>query len=52
MIIDFCGKILEHDIILRDNLDLRTLPLFFSGYSFEVSDEVLSFVVSSLGLFI
>jgi hypothetical protein len=52
MIIDFDVKILENDIILRDDLDLRTLPLFLSGNSFEVSNEVHSFVVFSLDLFI
>jgi hypothetical protein len=51
MISDFGGKILEINIIFRDDLNLRTLPLFFTGDSFEVSNEVLSFVISSLDLF-
>jgi hypothetical protein len=51
MFAHFGGKTLQHVIVLSYELDLRTLPLLLSGNSFEVLYEALSFVISSLDLF-
>ena len=47
----FGGKILQHVVVLRYELNLRTLPLLLGDNGFEIINEVLSFVESSLDFF-